>query len=150
MTVFADSSALVKLYADEPGHAQVRDLSLLVVAQLARVEVPSAIWRKHRMGELDATAARVLATAFEADWFGTEEQPPRFAAITATAAILDEAAQLCAVHGLRAYDAMQLASALTARAHLPELRVLAAFDGHLRAAAAVEGFDLVPAQVSAR
>ena len=51
--VFADSSALVKLYADEPGHEQVRQPMHLVVAQLARVEVPSAIWRKQRLGELD-------------------------------------------------------------------------------------------------
>ena len=50
MTVFADSSALVKLYADEPGHEPVRALSRLVVSQLARVEVPSAIWRSSVSG----------------------------------------------------------------------------------------------------
>lgn len=150
MTAFADSSALVTLYADEPGHQQIRKLSSPVVSQLARVEVPSAIWRKHRLGELDAGLARVLADAFEADWFGGDEHPPRFVPVATTGSVLDEAAQLCAVHGLRAYDAIQLASALAARVHLPELRTLAAFDHHLRAAAAAEGFDLLPAQLSPR
>ena len=105
MTVFADSSALVKLYADEPGHERVRELSTLVVSQLARVEVPSAIWRKQRLGELDAGAARLLTSAFEADWSGTEEERPRFSVVTPTVAVLEGAARLCAVHGLRAYDA---------------------------------------------
>ena len=144
MTVFADSSALVKLYADEPGHERVRELSTLVVSQLARVEVPSAIWHKQRLGELDAGTARLLTSAFEADWAGTEEEPPRFSAVTATAAVLKSAARLCAVHGLRAYDAVQMACALAARDVVPECRTFAAFDRHLRAAAAAEGFDLVP------
>ena len=44
MIVFADSSALVKLYADEPDHKLVREQGSLVVSTLARVEVPAAIW----------------------------------------------------------------------------------------------------------
>jgi predicted nucleic acid-binding protein len=46
LSTFADSSALVKLYADEAGYEQVRDLVSIAVAQLARVEVPAALWRK--------------------------------------------------------------------------------------------------------
>ena len=40
---FADSSALVKLYADELGADMVRALSPLIISQLARVEVPAAL-----------------------------------------------------------------------------------------------------------
>jgi uncharacterized protein len=40
--VFADSSALVTLYADEPGADAVRSVSELVVCQLPLVEVPAA------------------------------------------------------------------------------------------------------------
>ncbi|MGR6966022.1 type II toxin-antitoxin system VapC family toxin [Geodermatophilus sp. URMC 61] len=147
MTVFADSSALVKLYADEPGHERIREVSHLVVAQLARVEVASAIWRKQRLGELDAGAARILTAALEADWFGTDDEPPRFSPVATTVALLEEAAQMCAVHGLRAYDAVQLASAAGARAALPGCDTVAAFDRQLRSAAAAEGFDLVPASL---
>ncbi|AXB47142.1 hypothetical protein [Amycolatopsis albispora] len=62
MTAFADSSALVKLSVPEAGHELVRERDALAVAQVARVEVPSAIWRKHRLGELSARGARVLAS----------------------------------------------------------------------------------------
>ena len=148
MTAFADSSALVKLYADEPGHERVRALPTLVVSQLARVEVPSAIGGKQRPGELPLDAARLLTSAFEADWSGTEAEPPRFSAVTATVAVLEGAARLCAVHGLRAYDAVQLACALAARDAVPECRTFAAFDRQLRAAAAAEGFDLLPASLA--
>lgn len=64
--------------------------------------------------------------------------------MTATGAVLEAAARLCAVHGLRAYDAVQLASALAVRDAVPECRTFAAFDRQLRAAAAAEGFTPAP------
>ncbi|MBA2751944.1 MAG: VapC toxin family PIN domain ribonuclease, partial [Actinobacteria bacterium] len=42
----------MKLYADEEDSSAVRVLTVVVVSCLARVEVPAAIWRKHRIGEL--------------------------------------------------------------------------------------------------
>ncbi|OBY29253.1 type II toxin-antitoxin system VapC family toxin [Mycolicibacter kumamotonensis] len=136
---FADSSALVKLYADEQGSDAVRRYPHLVVSQLARVEVPAALWRKHRMGELAATDARILVADFEADYFGDGDEPPCFSIIATTANILDAAARLVGVHGLRAYDAVQLASALAAADAVPEGVAFLAYDGALNAAAAVEG-----------
>lgn len=116
----------------------------MAVAQVARVEVPAALWRKQRIGELGAEAAAVLTAEFEADYFGTDNEPPRFVTVATTARILDEAARLCATHGLRAYDAVQLASALATRAVDPGCGTIAVFDSSLRAAAAAEGFELVP------
>ncbi len=147
MTTFADSSALVKLYSDEPGHEHVRGLMSVAVTQLARVEVPAALWRKERLGELSADDARLLTADFEADYFGADSEPPRFAAVATTAGILDEAAKLCASHGLRAYDAVQLSSALAVRHADESCTAFAAFDRSLRRAAAAEGFDLVPASL---
>lgn len=144
MTTFADSSALVKLYADEDGNQQIRQLDGLVISQIARVEVPAALWRKHRSGELDADSASVLVLAFEADYFGTEDEPPRFAAVRLAETVLDDAARLSGVHGLRAYDAVQLATARAAVDADPSCTAFAAFDRTLRAAAAAEGFGLVP------
>jgi predicted nucleic acid-binding protein len=142
--VFADSSALGKLYADEPDHKLVREQSSLVVSTLARVEVPAAIWRKHRMGELDPVDAAVLVAAFEADYHGSSEGQPRFGVVAATAAVLESAARLVGVHSLRAYDAVQLASAKAAAEAVLSCRTVAAFDSTLRAAAAKEGFALLP------
>jgi hypothetical protein len=143
--VFADTSALVKLYADEPGSELIRTLSTVIVGQLARVEVPSALWRKHRMNELSASDTSILVAAFEADYFGTLDEPGSFLIIATTAALLDDAAQLVATHGLRAYDSVQLASARAAGHELPEGLSFAAYDDALRAAAAREGFRLIPA-----
>jgi uncharacterized protein len=141
---FADSSALVKLYADEADAEVVRALPLLVVSQLARVEVPAALWRKHRMQQLSAGDARLLQSAFEADYFGTDGDPARFVVVAATASVLDDAARLVSLHGLRAYDGVQLASALATQQQLPELMGFVAFDASLREAAAAEGLILVP------
>lgn len=74
MSAFADASALVKLYADEGGADVVRALQAVVVSQVSRVEVPAAIWPKHRTGELDAEEARLLVADFEADLCGSHER----------------------------------------------------------------------------
>jgi len=145
VTVFADSSALVKLYADEPGHEFVRSIGLLLVSQLARVEVPAAIWRKHRIGELAAADASLLTSTFEADYFGAPGERARLLAVAVTTAVLDDAARLTATHRLRAYDAVQLASARTARQADPACSGFAAYDTALRGAAAAEGFEILPA-----
>lgn len=144
MSAFADSSALVKLYAEEAGSDDVLALEAVAASQIARVEVPAALWRKQPLGELSAGDAQILTAQFEADYFGTDQEAPRFATLALTAALLDRAAQLCASHGLRAYDGVQLSSALAARAADPSCASFAAFDGSLRRAAAAEGFRLVP------
>jgi predicted nucleic acid-binding protein len=144
MIVFADSSALVKLYADEQDHQLVRGQDNLVVSALARVEVPAAIWRKHRMGGLGPADAAVLVAAFEADYHGSGQDPPRFGVVAVTAAVLEIASRLVGVHGLRAYDAVQLASAKAAAEAIPDCRTVAVFDAALRTAAAKESFALLP------
>ena len=119
-------------------------LTALAIAELARVEVPAALWRKQRMGELSASDARLLTADFEADYFGTDAEAPRFAVVAATGSLLDEAAKLCASHGLRAYDAVQLSTALAVHRADETCEAFAAFDRSLRTAAAAEGFNLVP------
>ncbi len=143
MKTFADSSALVKLYADEVGHEVVRQLEVLVVSHLARVEVPAALWCKHRMGELTAQDTSVLMSEFEADWYGAGDELPRFSAVALTTGVLERASQFCASHGLRAYDAVQLSCAVAARSADESCRYFAGFDEALSAAAAAEGFELV-------
>jgi uncharacterized protein len=138
---------VVKLYADEAGHDHIRSLELVVISLLTRVEVPAALWRKHRMGELDAADARVLVDAFELDLTGDDREPPRFAIVALPTSLLESAARLTGVHGLRAYDAVQLASACAAQAADGECDTFACFDSSLRRAAAAEGFTIVPRQV---
>ncbi|MDQ2729820.1 MAG: hypothetical protein M3Y91_18630 [Actinomycetota bacterium] len=91
------------------------------VEQPATVEVPASLWRKQRLGE------------------------PRFISVLMVAAVMERAARLCAVHGLRAYDAVQLGSAVCVREVESSCETVAVFDVTLRRAAAAEGFALLPA-----
>jgi predicted nucleic acid-binding protein len=144
LSCFADSSALVKLYFEEAGSAEVLSLDGLIVSQLARVEVPAAIWRKQRMGFLGAREAGLLVEEFEADYYGTQTELPRFAAVAASDLVVDTASRLAGVHGLRAYDALQLATAQVARSADPGCRTFVAYDADLCKAAVGEGFGLLP------
>jgi uncharacterized protein len=129
----------VKRYADEEDAERVRGWRVLVVAALSRVEVPAALWRKQRMGELAPEEARLLVADFEADWYGTPTEPSTFIVVDARGPVLDAAARLAAVHGLRAYDAVQLASALAARDADPGCDTVLVYDTALRRASAAEG-----------
>jgi len=144
VTVFADSSALVTRYAAEIDLVELGSPGEVVVSALARVEVPSAIWRKQRMGGLSAEDAAILVAAFEADYHGAGEGSPGFVPVAVRPVILERAARLLAVHALRAYDAVQLASALTVTEVVPECSGFAVLDRRLRAAAALEGLALLP------
>ena len=144
MSVFCDSSALVKLYADEHESNTIRSLAEFVVSQLARVEIPAALWRKRRTGELSFQRASVLAQEFEWDWSGERRGAGRFAVVGLTGEILESASHALAVHPLRASDAIQLASALAARAADPGLVEFACFDDRLVTAARAEGFRPIP------
>lgn len=144
MTVFADSSALVKLYVPEQGHDAVRAIAdPIVIASLARVEVPAAFWGKVRTGELAIEDADVLVSAFEHDYHGDEQAGPAFAVVSCGESTLIDAARQAARHRLRAYDAVQLACAVAARHADPSVRSVAVFDKHLRNAAIAEGFDVL-------
>jgi uncharacterized protein len=109
------------------------------------VEVTAALWRKHRMGNLDLDDALLLTRDFAADYEGTPDGPPRFQIVKVTDATIARAAELTGTHGLRAYDAVQLATALTAREQDERCATLASFDGALTAAAAAEGFAPISA-----
>jgi predicted nucleic acid-binding protein len=122
----------------------MRALDALVVSVIARVEVPAALWRKERTGELSSADATLLVLAFEADYLGAGDEPPLFAAVALLAPVLERAAELTGSHGLRAYDAVQLASALSAREADPGCTSFACFDADLRTAAARSGLALVP------
>jgi predicted nucleic acid-binding protein len=134
----------VKLYADEAGHQAIRALDGLVISALARVEVPAALWRKVRRGELEDAAAGLLVDVFELDFHGDRDSDPRFTIVAPTEPILVAAAQEAARGALRAYDAVQLASALAVREVDPRCDAFACFDGGLRSAARRGGFALIP------
>jgi uncharacterized protein len=111
---------------------------------LARAEVAAALWRKHRTGDLDLDDVLLLTRDFAADYGGTPDGPPRFRTVGITDTAIERAAELTGTHGLRAYDAVQLACALAIRAVDKRCTMLASFDHDLIRAAAAEGFEVLP------
>jgi predicted nucleic acid-binding protein len=136
-----DSSALVKLYADEEGAAEARSWSeAIVVSALSLTEVLAAVWGKVRAGELEDEQAATLDRAFIAD-----VRAGRFAVLPLADAVVARSVACVRRHWLRGADALQLATALIAREEDPTVTTMAVFDRRLRNAASAEGLSLLPA-----
>jgi uncharacterized protein len=109
---FLDSSALLKRYIIETGSTWVTSLTLpgsghsLVIAHITLAELVSGIMRRRREGTItvvDAQSIRVLI-----DHHAQQE----YSVMGLTPQIVHHAEDLLEAHPLRAYDAVQLASAL--------------------------------------
>lgn len=96
------------------------------------------------MGEIDIDDTLTLVRAFEVDYAGPPDGPPRFVAVEVSHDLLERGARLAADHGLRAYDAVQLASAIVTRDLDKHCETLATFDRGLMRAAISEGFRPFP------
>lgn len=138
-----DASGLVKRYVSETGSAWVTTLTELStghscrLAGITRVEVLAALYLRLRAGTLSPGQTRQAELVFRA------ELATHFRLIAVHAVILDRAMNLVVRHPLRAYDAVQLATALYLRAKnlalgLPAPIFLCA-DKNLNRAAIAEG-----------
>jgi uncharacterized protein len=112
---FLDTSGLVKRYVAEIGTAWVTSImapaagNLLHVSRLTGVEVVSALARRARARSLSAAHAAAAKARFQADF------TTRFHIVGITVALVKQAMALAEAHGLRGYDAVQLAAALQAQ-----------------------------------
>ena len=135
MTVYLDTSALVKLYVTESGSAIVRrwvdDAQRVVTACITYAEARAALARGRRIGALTPADLHRTTTELDSDWQG-------FGPVDVHEALALRAGRLAGEHGLRGYDAVQLAAALAVRPHEGDY-LFASFDDRLNAAAAMEG-----------
>lgn len=113
---------------------------MFVVSALARVEVESAIWHKHRQDALPGAHASLLVGAFAAD---CDDPDGSFVDVGIGPRVLLADAELTGTPGLRAYDAVQVSCALAARTADPDVDAFLCFDVELRTAASRAGFSLV-------
>ena len=108
---FFDSSAVVKLYVTETGTGWVQTLldaaglNQIGIVTICGAEVVAAITRRVRGNAMSPTEASRAIHDFQSD-FHTE-----FDRIEVTTALVREAMRLAEKHGLRGYDAVQLAGA---------------------------------------
>jgi len=140
---FFDSSALVKRYAQETGTAWVQTIAArnyFFLARITQVEVIAAIERRKRTGTLTPADASAAIASFRAH-LSTE-----YAMVDISRPLLTQAADLAETHGLRAYDAVQLAAALQVenerRAFGISGMILVSADHDLNAAALAEGMTV--------
>jgi uncharacterized protein len=146
MIAYLDASALVKLYVSEPGTDEIRRLvegALGVgTVTITRAEVAAALAKAARLGALPRGEAQAAGNLFRKEWKDLSRLP-------VTEPLLDRAAELAWEHGLRGYDAVQLAAALSWQEALEAPVTLATFDRDLWAASARLGLLAYPEDLPA-
>lgn len=116
MNLFLDSSALAKRYLPEQGSQWIREqlthATSSIISRLTYVEVMSAVARRNREGRIDDAIVDsindMLLWHFQKDYLVVEVNE----------AITHDAVGLIRRYPLRAYDAMQLATAKVVNSRL--------------------------------
>lgn len=144
---FLDSSALIKRYLnDEPGHAWLAALCAprsgndILIAEATIAEVVAAFCRMVRMTPRRLRPSqrdRLIVVFRQRDLLSS------YIVQAVNRSIYERAGDLCLMHPLRAYDAIQLACALTARDDALRAQIappiFVSADADLLSAAAAEG-----------
>ncbi len=111
---FFDTSALVKLYHEEAGTEELtalveRENPLIVISDIAVIEMASALAKKVRTTEIDVASFKEAVTAFESDL-------SNFEVVAMGVDVMALASELLKTTGLKdalkTLDSLQLASAL--------------------------------------
>jgi len=143
--LYLDASALVKRYVTEPGSKEVAALTAaaaaVATALVSRAEVAAAFARAVRLGVLDNDGGRRAQRRFSREW-------PALVRVPVTEALVSRAETLAWDHGLRGYDAVQLAAALTWQESIGHDVVLATFDRQLWEAAPRAGLEAWPQKLA--
>ncbi len=141
--VYFDSSACVKLLAEEAGSELAAELwdgcDAAVASRLTYPEVRAALAAAARNHDLTDHELDAAEQAWDGYWAAMRP-------VELTAAVEQHAGQLARAHALRGADAVHLASALAIGD--PDL-VVAAWDRRLHTGARAAGLRAAPAQLDA-
>lgn len=136
MIGYADTSALIKLYIEEHYSAETEAFAVrcapLAVSRIAWVEAHAALARRARESPVDAAAIDAARRAFVQSW-------PDLLVMELTQSVAERAGELADAFALRAYDAVQLATAQELRMRLEAPLEFACFDIRLNRAARLLG-----------
>ena len=138
MILYLDASALVKLYVHEKESDLVRAslvrAPLAATCRVAYVEVRAALARAAREKRIPGRDLREVTGALDQDWGS-------YVIVEVTESLVREAGELAEQHGLRGYDALHLASALTLVEEGASEVAFACYDTLLDGAARKEGLQ---------
>lgn len=134
MTLYLDTSSIVKLYIEEPGSDEVRqDLAEAETGATSAVsyaEARAAFARHRRDARLTPATFRIVKRDFDSDW-------SKFAIVEPTVALCRAAGELAERYRLRGCDSIQLATFLdVARERGGSETRFSSFDSDLNRAAA--------------
>lgn len=144
MITYFDTSALVKLFVAEVHCISARrwaaSAALVMVSQVAWPEFCSAMALKRRTGQLAPSEVQAILGSLSAQW-------PKYHRLAVDSELFNEAGALVLQHDLRAYDGVQLASALRAANTVGSSLRMCCFDKSLSAAAKQRGLVVLEPQV---
>jgi len=147
MIVYADTSALVKLFVTEESSETTRAMLgrawAMGTGLLTRAELGAALARGARRGLLSQPEALEARRLVEVVW-------PTWVHIAADESLVGRAEAVTWEYGLRGYDAIHLASALFWQERIAHPIVLATFDRELWEAAPRAGLTAWPEEWSPR
>jgi predicted nucleic acid-binding protein len=139
MIAYLDTSALIKLYVQEPQSELVQELVQRASASATHVgayaELRVAFARLRREERLNDHELNELKSRLEADWAHLVRVEPRHP-------LLQRAGDLAEAFALRGYDSVHLAAAEHVRIESRIPLVFACFDRQLNQAAAVLGMSV--------
>jgi predicted nucleic acid-binding protein len=131
LILYLDTSALVKLYVEEPGSdavaSEVEGASAVVTARIAYAEARAAFARHRREGGFTAAELRRVVHQLDHEWSS-------FGIVDGAEPVVRRAGALAERYALRGLDALHLASALELRRAGGEIAFLS-FDSRLASAA---------------
>ena len=136
MILFLDTSALVKLYVVEDGseitHQAAQQAEILAVSRIAWAEYYAALARRSRMAPEDENALDQARNALTTDW-------DDFLVMEVSQPVVELAGEHAELYALRAYDAVQLATASYLAGQSRQSVQFGCFDRHLNKAATAQG-----------
>jgi predicted nucleic acid-binding protein len=133
VTLYLDTSSLVKLYVTESGSKVVRqlvgDANVVATSVVAYAETRAALARLRREGVLTASKLTSAKREFDEQW-------PTYLSLEATDSLCRAAGDLAEKHRLRGFDSIHLASfaEVSRRAGTGDTR-FSSFDDRLNQAA---------------
>jgi predicted nucleic acid-binding protein len=141
MTLYAETSAVLRWLFDEPRSAEIdallRRADKVLCSRLTLIEVRRVVRRMVAIGQLDEARAADVFDAFAL-------AVARWGVLDLSREVTDRAEDRFPIEPVRALDALHLASALNLRHAVSELCVLST-DERIRANGLRLGFEVVPA-----
>lgn len=133
MTLYLDTSSLIKLYIEEPGGDEVRqdlsEASAGATSLITYAEARAAFARLRRLGNITPAGFRSAKQDLEADW-------SKYVVVEPTLDLCRAAGELAERYQLRGFDSIHLATFLElARERRPSETRFSSFDRHLNRAA---------------